>query len=61
MENSLDEVHYLSLMINLIINLTNHFNNDHYIWCVNPPNGVEDIEETELVTGKIEEEAFRNP
>ena len=33
----------------------------HYIWCVNPPNGVEDIEETDLFTGKIEEEAYRNP
>jgi len=32
----------------------------HYIWCVNPPNGVKDIEETELFTGKIEEEAYRN-
>jgi oligopeptide/dipeptide ABC transporter ATP-binding protein len=33
----------------------------HYIWCVNPPKGVEDIVETELFTGKIEEEAYRNP
>ena len=33
---------------------------DHYIWCVNPPNGVEDIEETELVIGKNEEESYRN-
>jgi oligopeptide/dipeptide ABC transporter ATP-binding protein len=33
----------------------------HYIWCVNPPIGVEDIEETDLFTGKIEEEAYRNP
>ncbi len=33
----------------------------HYIWCVNPPKGVEDIEETELFTSKIEEEAYRNP
>jgi len=33
----------------------------HYIWCVNPPNGVEDIEEMDLFTGKIEEEAYKNP
>lgn len=33
----------------------------HYIWCVNPPNGVDNIEEMDLFTGKIEEEAYRNP
>ncbi|MHA2392915.1 MAG: ABC transporter ATP-binding protein [Promethearchaeota archaeon] len=33
----------------------------HYIWCVNPPHGVEGIEEMDLFTGEIEEEAYKNP
>jgi len=33
----------------------------HYIWCVNPPTGVDIIEETDYFTGKVEEEAFRKP